>query len=306
MGVNPAGLSLRVGPCGCVPLGVGLVPSGGVASLWGVGSPCGARRSPRALTYKKLMKNGGPIIPRSEKYHISRIIFIPCRSHKRVLYYSLRKEFVMSRNTDADRFWPALFDDDEIVDVRPIIHDLGDPLDASPSGEVVDAREYLDEREREKLRMEQYHSRLDKAAMAMNQKSVKKFIACYATTHNMIAACAQAQVSPAAVNRRKRIDPVFAEMFELARASWVDKLEAVGMERATMDIDDPRDMGPSNDMLKFMLKANDPKYNDKMKVVTENTNRNVNLDLGFSLDGAIDKDDQEQLQRIAHKVLHGR
>lgn len=212
----------------------------------------------------------------------------------------------MSRNTDADRFWPALFDDDEIVDVRPIIHDLGDPLDASPSGEVVDAREYLDEREREKLRMEQYHSRLDKAAMAMNQKSVKKFIACYATTHNMIAACAQAQVSPAAVNRRKRIDPVFAEMFELARASWVDKLEAVGMERATMDIDDPRDMGPSNDMLKFMLKANDPKYNDKMKVVTENTNRNVNLDLGFSLDGAIDKDDQEQLQRIAHKVLHGR
>jgi hypothetical protein len=165
---------------------------------------------------------------------------------------------------ETAEFWPECFRVNGLASVRVKVYDiaLGDEdksIDDLRADHLVDmARERV-------AQVEKYASSLDVAAMKIDFDQLKLFIAHYATYHSVRRAAKYAGNSVACFRHRRKIDGVFDEMWDVARESWVDKLEEVGMARATADVD-VRFSGPSNDMLKFMLKSNSTSHQDVLNV----------------------------------------
>lgn len=199
------------------------------------------------------------------------------------------------------KFWPDLFelDVDDNHYVKITVHDLGDP-EADPN-ELKEserkAREYVSAEEERIAKMQSYDNPLDRAAMALTFDQLKMFTAHYAQYSNALRAAQYADGSLVAFKRRRKIDAVFADMWELAREYWIDRLESMGMERATADVRDPKDFGPSNDMLKFMLKANSERHQDVIKVKHEGAGTTV-----MNMDN-LDEADQRNLRVLGRKLL---
>lgn len=212
-----------------------------------------------------------------------------------------RSEVMEILDDDECKFWPDLFDLDKPNRVNIRVHEIGH-VDREPSKpEERIAREYIESEEERIEKMLAYANPLDRAAMALTFDQLKLFTAHYAQYSNALRAAKYAKGSLVAFKRRRRIDNVFSDMWDLAREYWIDRLESVGMDRATMDISDPTEIGHSNDMLKFMLKSNSEKHQETIKIKHEGTSPAVNVNMQN-----LDEDEQKNLRLVARKMLQGK
>lgn len=185
-------------------------------------------------------------------------------------------------NTEEDEdtidFWPELFAVEGIVNVRPIVTQIpavkpsaAALADNPPEGEVETRphedvyNEYVAREDVKNSQIRLYGAALDNLAMELTFDQLKTFIAHYATYHSIKRAAKEAEGSIACFKHRRKIDAVFDEMWTMAREYWTDTLEERGMERATEAVES-RFSGPSNDMLKFMLKSQSDKHQDTLNV----------------------------------------
>lgn len=199
---------------------------------------------------------------------------------------------------NMDGFWPDLFSLETSADVRLTVHDLG-PDDGDLTDAQRRAREYVDAETDRITKMKAYTNPLDRIAMGLTFDQLKAFTAHYALHSDVMRAAKAANAPLAAVKRRRKIDPVFGEMWDLAREHWVDRLESRGMQRADLAIEDPRDLGPSNDMLKFMLKTNSERHQDKLNVKHEGSvDTRVDVDLT-----SLSEEERANLRALGRKVL---
>lgn len=175
-------------------------------------------------------------------------------------------------------FWPQLFAVEGIVNVRPIVSVIpavkpsaASLAEGTPEGQVETRphedvyNEYLAQEEVKNSQIRLYGAALDNLAMELTFDQLKTFIAHYATYHSIKRAAKEAEGSIACFKHRRKIDVVFDEMWTMAREYWTDTLEERGMERATEAVES-RFSGPSNDMLKFMLKSQSEKHQDTLNV----------------------------------------
>lgn len=211
--------------------------------------------------------------------------------------YTRLMDFELTPDGAVD-FWPDLFRPDDTVSVRLTVHELG-PEDGELTEDQRRAREYVEAETDRLAKMQAYTNPLDRAAMGLTFEQLKVFTAHYAVHSCVIKAAKAAGASVAAVKRRRKIDPVFGEMWDLARELWVDRLESRGMQRADLTIEDARDFGPSNDMLKFMLKTNSERHQDKINVRHEGSvDTRVDVDLTSLTD-----EERAELRALGRKVL---
>lgn len=217
--------------------------------------------------------------------------------------YTARMDVDIEEILEDDKtcnFWPELFELDKGKTVKIRVHDIGPAEGEDLSESQRRAREYVEAEEDRIDKMLSYASPLDRAAMALTFDQLKAFTAHYAQYNNALRAAKYANGSLVAFKRRRKIDHVFADMWDLAREYWIDRLESVGMDRATMDIKDPMQLNASNDMLKFMLKANSEKHQETIKVKHEGAAPAVNVNMQN-----LDADEQKNLRLVARKMLQG-
>ncbi len=129
--------------------------------------------------------------------------------------------------TDEVEFWPDLFKIGKILNVRPVVYELGMDGDLTP--EEIKSRAHVKAAEVRAEQIEMFTGSLDRAAMSLTFEQLKIYIAHYATYHSAAKAAKAADGSMACFRHRRKIDAVFAEMWQLARDHWTDVLEETGM-----------------------------------------------------------------------------
>jgi hypothetical protein len=108
----------------------------------------------------------------------------------------------------------------------------------------------------------------------------------YANTGQFMASCVKIDRSRATIEHWITNDPEFRRMYELAKAQYLERLEAVADRRAVVGVRTPivyqgRVTGayfkPSDSLLELRLKRLDPAYRDSVQV--DNTSSKVNVQI---------------------------
>lgn len=114
-----------------------------------------------------------------------------------------------------------------------------------------------------------------------------EFLGSFITTHNLKAACADAQITYSTVLGWRKLDQAFKDAYEEIVRDFCAELEAECYRRAVKGIERPiyqkgelvgTEIVYSDDLLKFLMKANMPeKYREKLTIEKNKTTTNTVL-----------------------------